>query len=319
MKPAFSNALFKDDELLIRPTKIKIVSIVLTSVIVFLIMIIGSSDVIAAPDSERKENVQDGHVIGGVENARRAEELEHGNTFVEASNILGYDVADNQKNKIGKIKDFAIDLKTGHISYVVMSAGGFLGMGDKLLALPPQSFSINPVQETALGFTGDKRVLTLNISPQVIKQSPALTSDNWETVLDRQALINMYQRAGIRVPSDVNNTLKLSKASTLIGSNIITSQNEDVGKVKDLAVDIQGGRVPYAVLSIGGFAGINDKVIAVPTNTLAIGDKKDKLRISSTQDQLKNTPEIDQKNWKKSLENSATGAPQEPIPKTFER
>ena len=317
MKLVFNSAIFKDDKLLIRPAKV--VSMFLTSVILFVITVVGSSDVIAAPDSERKENVQDGRVIGGVENARRAEELEHGNTFVEASNILGQDVVDNQKNKIGKIKDLAIDLKTGHIRYAVMSAGGFLGMGDKLLALPPQRFSINPVQETVLGFTGDKRVFTLNISPQVIKQSPALTGDNWETALDRQALMNMYQRAGIRVPADVNNTFKLSKASTIIGSDIITNQNEDVGKVKDLAVDIEGGRVPYAVLSIGGFAGINDKVIAVPTNTLAIGDKKDKLRISSTQDQLKNIPELDQKDWKKSLENSATGAPQEPIPKTFER
>ena len=319
MKPIYGDTNLKCQMTAVRPAKV--VGTFLTGALFLSIMVVGASAVIAAPSSQdgRQEKVQDGKVVGGVENSRRAEELEHGNKFVEASKIIGEDVTDNQKNKLGKVKDLAIDLKTGHINYIVMSSGGFLGMGDKLLALPPQSFSLNPVQETALGFTGDKRILILNISPQIIKQSPALKNDNWETTLDPQALKNMYQRAGVRVPADINNAKTLSKASNIIGSNLITNQNEDVGKVKDLAVDIESGRAPYAVLSIGGFAGLNDKVIAVPTNTLAIGDKKDKLRISSTQDQLKNTPEIDQNNWKKSLENSATGAPQEPIPQTLER
>lgn len=317
MKPIYGNASFNDGPLTVNPAKM--VSTVLTGVIFFLIMIIGSSEAVAASESDRQEQVQDGRVTGGVENARRAEELEHGNTFVEASKLIGQDVADNQKNKLGKVTDFAINIKTGHISYVVMSTGGFLGLGDKLIALPPQSFTLNPVQETALGFTGDKRVLILNISPQIIKQSPTLKNDNWETLVDQQALQNMYQRAGVRVPTDVDNSQKLTKATAIIGSEVATNQNEDVGKIKDLAVDIQSGRVPYAVLSIGGFAGINDKVIAVPTKTLAVGDKKDKLRISSTQDQLKNMPAIDQNNWKESLENSAVGAPQEPVPQTMER
>lgn len=317
MKPIYGNASFNDGPLTVNPAKM--VNTVLTGVVFFLIMIIGSSETVAAPESDRQEQVQDGRVKGGVENARRAEELEHGNTFVEASELIGKDVADNQKNELGKVTDFAINIKTGRISYVVMSTGGFLGMGEKLIALPPQSFTLNPVQDTVLGFTGDKRVLILNISPQVIKQSPTLKNDNWENLLDKQALQNMYQRAGVRVPTDVDNTQKLTKATAIIGSEVVTTQNEDVGKVKDLAVDIQSGRAPYAVLSIGGFAGINDKVIAVPMKILAVGDKKDKLRISSTQDQLKNTPAIDQNNWKESLENSAVGAPQEPVPQTMER
>jgi len=299
--------------LVVRPEKA--LGIFLTGAIFFSIMTLGPIKASAASDSNRQEKVQDGKVVSGVENARRAEELEHGNKFVEASDIIGKNVTDSQKNKIGEVKDLAIDLNSGRINYVVVSAGGFLGMGDKLLAMPPQSFSLfNDGSSVATG-----QSLVLNISEQIIKQSPALPNANWDGSLNQQALSSMYQRAGVRMPAELAKTQKVSKASDIIGGKIITGQNEDVGKVKDLAVDFEGGRVPYAILSIGGFAGINDKVVVVPTNTLSIGDKKDKLQISSTLDQLKNSPEIDQGNWKKALENSATGAPQEPKPETLER
>lgn len=294
--------------LVVRP--MKGAGMFLTGAIFFSTMTLGTSEAIAASDSSRQEKVQD-----GVEDGRRAQELEQGHKFVEASDIIGKSVTDSKKNKIGEVKDLAIDLNGGRISYVVVSAGGFLGVGDKLFAMPPQSFGLfNDGSSVATG-----QSLILNLSEKIIKESPALPNSEWNDSINQQALSSMYQRAGVHMPAELAKTKKISKASDIIGGKIITGQNEDVGRVKNLAVDFEGGRVPYAILSIGGFAGINDKVVVVPTNTLSMGEKKDKLRVSFTLDQLKNSPEMAQGNWRQSLKDSVTGAPQEPKPETVER
>lgn len=45
-------------------------------------------------------------------------------------------------------------------------------------------------------------------------------------------------------------------ASTLDSTTVITSDGEDVGKIKDIMLDVRSGRVAYAVLTSGGFLGI---------------------------------------------------------------
>ena len=39
-------------------------------------------------------------------------------------------------DEVGKIKDFVVDTKTGRIAYAALDFGGFLGIGDKLFAVP---------------------------------------------------------------------------------------------------------------------------------------------------------------------------------------
>src|ERR1035438_3034932 len=48
------------------------------------------------------------------------------------------------------------------------------------------------------------------------------------------------------------------KASDLIGMEVKNSQNEKLGKVDDLAVDVESGRIVYVILSTGGLIGIGD-------------------------------------------------------------
>src|SRR3954452_22014857 len=58
------------------------------------------------------------------------------------------------------------------------------------------------------------------------------------------------------------------KANGLIGMQIQNNQDEKLGKVDDLAIDLESGRIVQAVISTGGFLGIGDKTIAVPPSAL---------------------------------------------------
>ena len=51
---------------------------------------------------------------------------------------------------------------------------------------------------------------------------------------------------------------------SIIGSNVVNQQNEDLGKIEDLVIDTSAGRIAYAVLSFGGFLGLGDKYFAIP-------------------------------------------------------
>jgi len=53
-------------------------------------------------------------------------------------------------------------------------------------------------------------------------------------------------------------------AKTVIGSTVLNTNYEDLGKIEDLVLDAGAGRIAYAVLSFGGFLGMGDKYFAIP-------------------------------------------------------
>ncbi len=68
-----------------------------------------------------------------------------------------------------------IDMQSGRISYAVLSFGGFLGMGDRLFAVPWQALKLD---------TENKR-FTLNVSKEQLKNAPGFDKDHWPTMADR--------------------------------------------------------------------------------------------------------------------------------------
>ena len=82
----------------------------------------------------------------------------------------------------------------------------------------------------------------------------------------------------------------------IIGANVVNAQNEDLGKIEDLAMDTESGRVAYAVLSFGGFLGMGDKLFAVPWNAFRF-TADNKLLLNANKDVLKNAPGFDKDAW----------------------
>jgi hypothetical protein len=53
-----------------------------------------------------------------------------------ASTLTGDRVRNSAGDDLGKIEEIMIDLASGRVAYAVLSFGGFLGIGDKLFAVP---------------------------------------------------------------------------------------------------------------------------------------------------------------------------------------
>jgi sporulation protein YlmC with PRC-barrel domain len=56
-------------------------------------------------------------------------------------------------------------------------------------------------------------------------------------------------------------------ASDLIGTRVVSANNESIGDINDVIVD-RNGQVMAAVVGVGGFLGIGEKDVAVPFNAL---------------------------------------------------
>ncbi len=80
------------------------------------------------------------------------------------------------------------------------------------------------------------------------------------------------------------------RASKVIGSSVVNDGNESIGKIDDLLVS-SDGRPPFAVLSIGGFLGIDSHYVVVPYQNLSLVDDKIVLP-GATKDMLRMLPEF---------------------------
>ena len=86
-------------------------------------------------------------------------------------------------------------------------------------------------------------------------------------------------------------------ASTLIGNVVRNPQNEDLGKVEDIMLDVQTGRIAYAVLSFGGFLGVGNKLFAVPWNAFTLDSPRHAFVLDVTKERLREAPGFDKGHW----------------------
>ena len=98
-----------------------------------------------------------------------------GARVLSASTIIGDDVYNAQGEKLGDIKELMIDLDQNRVAYAVLSFGGFLGMGDKLFAIPFESLKLDAAKEHFL----------LDIPKERLEQAPGFDKDNWPSTGDR--------------------------------------------------------------------------------------------------------------------------------------
>ncbi len=61
------------------------------------------------------------------------------NDTAKASDVMGMAVKNNQDEKLGTVKNFAVDVESGRIVQVIISSGGLLGMDATLTPVPPGS------------------------------------------------------------------------------------------------------------------------------------------------------------------------------------
>ncbi len=89
------------------------------------------------------------------------------------------------------------------------------------------------------------------------------------------------------------------RVSTIESLKVYNRSNENLGKIKDVVVDAQTGKIRYAVLDFGGFLGIGSKWFAVPWHAFQCEnrDNEEYLVLDVSKDRLRNAPGFDSNHW----------------------
>ncbi|HLO15694.1 MAG TPA: PRC-barrel domain-containing protein [Anaerolineales bacterium] len=113
----------------------------------------------------------------------------NGHTQVlSATSMIGSKVVNPAGQPLGIIKELMIDLEDGQVAYAVLSFGGFLGLGDKLFAIPLD----------ALTFGAEDRTVVLDVEKEVLKNAPGFDKDHWPNNAQYEAgwLLDIYEYYG---------------------------------------------------------------------------------------------------------------------------
>ena len=222
--------------------------------------------------------------------------------------LIGCNVTNTKNEKIGEVKDLVIDKDAGFVAYAVLSFGGFLGMGDKLFAIP-----FSKVTRTT-----DDTCVVADLTKAQLEGAPSFANDSWPT-FDRKygTTVHDYYKTtpywsdstqggpadATRISKDALdkkalNASGMCRASKVIGMDVEDTSGKNLGDIDDVVVDDGTGRVIYAVLSFGGFLGMGDKLFALPWQSLKPNPKDaDKAVLDVPKDRLKAAPGFDKKNW----------------------
>ncbi|MGA2181125.1 MAG: PRC-barrel domain-containing protein [Verrucomicrobiota bacterium] len=286
------------------------------------------------------------------------------NGAAKAIDIIGMTVNNYQNERLGKVEDLAVDVESGRIVQVILSTGGFLGMGNTLTAVPPGALRHNAAD----------KVLHLNASKAKLAAALKFDSSKWDKDTQSNRVTEVYGYYGERpyfvadndgcrnaslegtvvstLPHNMDGSINtegartldkasnvetagnveatnnwistrnpdgtwtreyysnerrannawsrlgyVQKAGKLMGTPVKNPQDEKLGKVENLMVDLSAGRIVAVIISSGGYIGLGDELSAVPPTALRFNGQHDTLQLDASREMLANSPHFKASQW----------------------
>jgi sporulation protein YlmC with PRC-barrel domain len=111
-----------------------------------------------------------------------------GPRIMAADTLEGNDVRNAQGEDLGNIEHIMLDVPSGRIAYAVLEFGGWLGVGDKLFAIP----------WGALQLDTDNKCFVLNVSKEQLKEAEGFDKDHWPSMADQRWATSLHDFYGAR-------------------------------------------------------------------------------------------------------------------------
>jgi len=175
----------------------------------------------------------------------------------------GRHIVSSSHEDLGTVDDVVLDPSSGRILYGVVSFGPSIGTADRLYAIPWETFEV----------PADNGAIVLNVDRARIKDAPSFERDRWPN-FDREYAVRTYKYYDVpaywdesetrtvteKTPEDRGTYIERwneaprawSRTSEIIGMSVRNRQNEDFGRISDVSVDPDTGRILYGIVSYNG-------------------------------------------------------------------
>jgi sporulation protein YlmC with PRC-barrel domain len=96
-----------------------------------------------------------------------------GMPVMRASQITGMNIKNPGGQDLGKVEDVVVDMGTGNVRYAAVSFGGFLGVGDKLFAVPFHALKVKQ------NIADKSHHFEMNIDKETLEKAKGFDKKNW--------------------------------------------------------------------------------------------------------------------------------------------
>lgn len=105
------------------------------------------------------------------------------------SNMADFEIYNMNNEQIGDVEAIVIDMNSAQIKYIVAGVGGFLGLGEKSVAIPYQMVSLNqPMAETDAeidqSVQAAPNAFTVDVTAETLENAPEIDLEMFDTNFD---------------------------------------------------------------------------------------------------------------------------------------
>lgn len=198
-------------------------------------------------------------------------------------------------NDVGEIGDIVIG-RDGKVEAVIVDVGGFLGIGEKPVALDMSSlqFVADASTENPADF-----FIVAPVALNMIEQAPTFTwpwnEANEATEAKPETKTDAMpagEKRGWEKEGYTPVDYKMLTAEDLTGERVYDAREEWIGEVSQLLLS-DDGMIEQAVIDVGGFLGIGEKPVAIPMDRLRIvrdANSVVRVYVDMTEEQLEALP-----------------------------
>ena len=191
---------------------------------------------------------------------------------VLASSLIGqtvYHGAVRDDIEVGDVNDIVMS-RDGKAKAVVIGVGGFLGLGEKEVAV-----DFDRLTWTSLD---NRQYLTLAATKEELEQAPAFqrTPENEMEATTDKDMTSTADDAAMKTTEakkDVDMTVvDPSTVSTdeLIGATVYGADDENIGEVGDVILTGDQKKAEAYIVDVGGFLGIGEKPVAIEPGAVKV-------------------------------------------------
>jgi len=198
-----------------------------------------------------------------------------------AEQLVGRDIQSNDGKQAGSLDGLMVDLSKGDVIYALIASGGDLDIGNDRIVVPYRIIQA-PSHD-------DDSPLMVNQSLDKIKKGKRIVETRFTELSNAEQVPEIYGPYGIAMPygyvappstqrteHPYRYVLIRPNGLTMMGApdrtlaqkirgSVVQRMNGDtIGTVDQVMINPNNGRIPYLLLSSGGFLGIGNDWVPVP-------------------------------------------------------
>lgn len=128
------------------------------------------------PPAAQQPGMQPGTQSGAAQAMKPVTYYTHSGEELRVSRIIGVNVRNNQNESVGEVEDLVMD-RQGEVKAAIISVGGFLGIGERWVAVNYDSLNMMP--------DGNNWRVVLNTTRDQMKTAPEFKYEDTWTQRDR--------------------------------------------------------------------------------------------------------------------------------------